>query len=654
MAVKCPKCQTENPADSKFCKECAEPITSIDKIPLHTETLEVPKTELTTGSTFADRYQIIEELGKGGMGRVYKVMDKEVNAKVALKLIKPEIAADENTIERFRNELKTARDVSHKNVCRMYDLNREEGSYYITMEYVTGEDLKSFIRRSKQLAIGTAVSIAKQVCEGLAEAHRLGIIHRDLKPSNIMIDRDGNVRIMDFGIARSLREKSITGAGVMIGTPEYMSPEQVEGKEVDQRSDIYSLGVILYELVTGRVPFEGDTGLSVAVKHKTEEPKDPREFNAQISDDLSRLILKCLEKDKAKRYQSAGDVRSELTNIEEGMPTTQQVIPEKKPLTSREITVQFNLKKLIIPTLIFIGIIIVGLTVWQLLPKKVAIPVPSDKPSVAVMYFKNNTGDEGLDHWSAMLTDLLIKDLTQSKYIRVLPEDKLVNILEEHNHQESKSYSTNVLKEVAAQGRVNHILQGNYAKAGNVYRVNVTLQEAATMEIIGSEGVEGTGEDSVFTMVDELTRKIKARFKLTAEDIASDIDKDVGKITTSSPEAYQFYREAIKLSERGENQKAIPFFEKAISIDPAFAIAYLHMAISFYNLGLFNEEKKNLEKAFSLRDRVTDRERYLSEAELNSTSEKTYDLQPASIHPQQKAGIRQGSNCSHPTRGETR
>ncbi len=184
----------------------------------------------------------------------------------------------------------------------------EKGTHFITMEYVPGQDLRGLIRQTGQLTVGTAISIAKQVCEGLTEAHRLGVIHRDLKPQNVMIDKEGNARIMDFGIARSVSGKGITGAGVMVGTPEYMSPEQVESKETDQRSDIYSLGVILYEMVTGRVPFEGDTPLSVAVKHKTETPPDPKDINTQIPDDLSHLILRCQEKDKEKRYQSAGEV----------------------------------------------------------------------------------------------------------------------------------------------------------------------------------------------------------------------------------------------------------------------------------------------------------------------------------------------------------
>ncbi len=292
------------------------------------------------------------------MGKVYRVEDKKIKEEIALKLIKPEIASDKKTLERFSNELKLAHKISHKNVCRMYHLGEEEGVHFITMEYVPGEDLKSMIRMTRQLTVGTAISIAKQVCEGLAEAHRLGVIHRDLKPSNIMIDKAGTVRIMDFGIARSLKTKGITGTGVMIGTPDYMSPEQCDGKEADQHSDIYSLGIILYEVLTGRVPFEGDTAFAIGLKHKSEEPEDPRKLNSQIPEELSRLILKCLEKDKENRYQSAEELRSELIKIKKGIPTTERVIPKRKPATSREITVKFSLKKIFIPFVALLGLAI--------------------------------------------------------------------------------------------------------------------------------------------------------------------------------------------------------------------------------------------------------------------------------------------------------
>jgi len=366
----------------------------------------------------------------------------------------------------------------------MYDLNKEEGSYYITMEYVPGEDLKGMIRMMGQLGAGKSISIAKQVCEGLAEAHRLSVVHRDLKPSNIMIDREGNARIMDFGIARSLTAKGITGAGVMIGTPEYMSPEQAEVKEVDQRSDIYSLGVILYEMVTGRAPFEGETPLGIAMKHKSEVPKDPKEINAQIPDDLSRVILKCLEKDKEKRYQSAGEVRSELENIEEGIPTTERVVPKRKPITSREITVTFSAKKLLIPALVVVAMVIAALIIWRPWSQKKAALIPSDKPSLAIMYFENNTGEEGLDHWRKALSDLLISDLTQSKYVKVLSSDRLFSILRKLDLLEARSYATEDLHEVALQGQASHLLQGALTKAGDNFRINIRIQDINTGELV--------------------------------------------------------------------------------------------------------------------------------------------------------------------------
>ena len=245
--MKCQKCDTVNPADSKYCKECATSLTgAAEAQPSFTMTLETPTSCLSRGSVFAGRYEVIEGLGAGGMGEVYRVYDTHIKEEVALKLLKPEIAADKKTIERFRGEIRLARKIAHRSVCRMFDLGELDGTHYITMEFVPGEDLKSLISRIGQMPFGKALDIGRQICEGLSEAHRVGIVHRDLKPGNIMIDKQGNAKIMDFGIARSTETVKVTGTGVIIGTPEYMSPEQAEAEDIDPRSDIYSRGIILY------------------------------------------------------------------------------------------------------------------------------------------------------------------------------------------------------------------------------------------------------------------------------------------------------------------------------------------------------------------------------------------------------------------------
>lgn len=624
--MKCPSCQYDNPSETRFCGNCGIPLTPTGKVPDQpTRTLMISMRDLTIGSTFAGRYQVIEELGKGGMGKVYKVLDTKIEEKIALKLLNLEFAPGDKTLDRFRNELKLARKISHRHVCRMYDLSEAEGMPYITMEYVSGEDLKSLIRRIGQFTVGKAVFIARQVCEGMAEAHRLGVVHRDLKPQNIMIDSEGNVRIMDFGIARSLKTKGITDTGEIFGTPEYMSPETLEGKEVDGRTDIYALGIILYEMLTGRVPFEGETPLTVALKQKTEIPKDPRNVNAQIPENLSHVILKCMNKEKGKRYKDTQELTAELEKIERGMPSTEKIVPERRPVTSREITVKFSLRKLFVPALIFIAVVVIGVLGWRFLSQRRTVAFAADKPSLAVMHFENNTGDVNLDHWRKALSDLLIADLSQSRYIAVLSGEELYNILEERNLLDVKSYSSRALEDVSSRAGVDYVMVGKMMMAGDTIRIDTTLQEAKTGKIVGSERVEGQGEDSFFAMVDELTRKVKTSFKLSADEIASDLDESVEKITTNSPEAYKYYRDGMKFLNNGDWAQSIAVMETAVGIDPEFAMAYRALAAAYENLGYRSESKARLEKAFELTDRVSDRERYHIQAYFYMQSEKTFD-----------------------------
>ncbi|MCJ7680320.1 MAG: tetratricopeptide repeat protein, partial [Candidatus Aminicenantes bacterium] len=428
---------------------------------------------------------------------------------------------------------------------------------------------------------------------------------------------------MDFGIARSSTSKGITGAGIMIGTPEYMSPEQAEGKEVDWRSDIYSLGIVLYEMATGRLPFQGETHLSIAMKHKGEIPKNPQEINPRIDDDLNRLILKCLEKEKDHRYSNVAELMEDLERIDKELPATNTLVSRRKPSTSRQITVTLGPKKLLVPALVVVGVFAAFLIGTRLFHKDVP-PVLSDKPSLAIVYFENGTGDKGNDHWRKGLSSLLISDLQQSKYIDVLSSDRLFSILRDMDLLESESYATEDLNSLAAAGRNSHILQGMFTKAGDTYRINVTIQKAETGELIGSEEVEGRGIESFYPMVDELTRRIKTHFQIPQKLLVSDIDREVKNITTSSPEAYELYLEGRRLFYTGDYVKSITVIEKALEKDPEFAMAYRSISVAYGNRGLLNRRREYLEKAMLHKSRLSARERYIIEGDYYSNSERTY------------------------------
>jgi serine/threonine protein kinase/Tfp pilus assembly protein PilF len=634
--MKCPKCHFENPSGTHFCGNCASPLPD-DKGISFTETIQAPIKELTAGTTFARRYQIIEDLGKGGMGRVYKVFDTEVREKMALKLLNPDIAGDERTIERFRNELKLARAISHRNVCRMFDLGREEGTYYITMEYVSGEDLKSLIHRIGALPVGKAVSIARQVSEGLSEAHRLGVVHRDLKPQNIMIDREGNARIMDFGIARSLAARGITGAGVMIGTPEYMSPEQVDGKEADQRSDIYSLGIILFEMLTGHLPFEGDTPLSVAIKQKSERPPDPKSLNAQIPDELGRIILKCLEKPKEKRYQSADEVLTEFARIEKELPTTSQSLPIRKTLTSKQITVQFSLKKVAWPLVALMAVVIIGFAVWKILPHRAA-----PKRAIAVIGFTNRTGDQNLDYLKEAIPNLLITSLEQSGHFQVTSWERLKDLLRQAGRDATAVSDEEAGFEVCRKSGIDALVLGSYIKAGETFATDVKVLDVASKQILKTASSKGDGVSSVLkTQIDEISHIISRGLGPVAAKIEISQPK-IAELTTNSMEAYNYFLRGRDDYEKFYYEDARKFLEKAVELDPTFAVAYLYLGKTAYALLDNKAQNEAYEMAKKYSAKATEKERLYIEAGYANVVERNPEkrlwllLELTKKYPQEK------------------
>lgn len=599
MTIECPKCHTKNPPNTLFCSQCATPLSaSEDVYTMPTKTMEKPKQRLERGSLFSGRYEVIEELGEGGMGKVYRVEDKMLQEEVALKLIKHEISMDKRTIDRFSNELRFSRKIAHRNVCKMYDLGEEKGTYYITMEYVSGESLKGMIKMMGQMSAGQAIFVAKQICEGLSEAHRLGIVHRDLKPGNVMIDRQGHVRIMDFGIARSLGTKGITKQGMVIGTPDYMSPEQVEGKEADSRSDVYALGVVLFEMMTGRLPFEGESALSTALKHKTEKAPDPRKFNQEISVDFSRLILKCLAKNRDQRYQSMIELLEALEQIEKGITTAERVIPKKTSVATTLLSKKTGLVWIVVATVI----VLAGLSILSdhYLRKRGSLPLFEPKMLVVLPF--ENLGAAEDDYFAEGLTEELTSRLSAVHGLGII------------SRTSSKQYkdTTKTTKQIGEELGVDYILEGTVRwdrtpdSRGRV-RVTPQLIRVSDDTHLWSEVYDRFIED-IFSVQSEIAEEVTKKLDIT---VLEPDRQALRAKPTDNLEAYDNFLRALEYWGRGylhqsleENERAVASLERAIELDSNFLYAYLilhdiHQYI--YTVGLDRSDER-LVKAKSALD----------------------------------------------------
>jgi serine/threonine protein kinase/tetratricopeptide (TPR) repeat protein len=578
--MKCPRCSSDNTETSRFCSECGTRLFYADGSSRHqTLTLHGPGEEVNRWSVLGKRYEVIEELGKGGMGKVFRVYDKKLEEEVALKLLDTEIYEDKKTLKRFRNEIKLARKIGHKNVCKMYDLSEEEGVPFITMEYVPGEDLKSFMKRSRQLTLGTALTIAKQVCEGLTEAHSLGIVHRDLKPGNIMIDKEGNAKIMDFGIARYVRGESITRTGVMVGTPDYMSPEQVEGESIDERSDLYSLGVILYEMATGKVPFEGDTPITVGVKHKMERPREPKIINPQIPDSLNRVILKCMAKDKAKRYKNADELLSELQSMERDLPTTERMaFPEKRKRKIRSIPTAFKW----IAALLLIGMLsYAGYRIWQGF-------------GTSEMAYENFIAIEVLANDSPVIkTDLieylLIRSITASTRLNVIAQEDLTT------YKRKTEASDDVINPpiITITCEVYPKLTG--------FVIFVTMNNKG--KAMPLEKFECKGP---FDLISTQAGKIQSFIADHSDGIIGEIEggRTFSEICTNNPDALRHFLDGEEAWKKLETEDAIDAYKSSLENDSDFSLARLRFADVLLFRSLPDDARANLEEALQRKDRL--------------------------------------------------
>ncbi len=631
MSLRCPECHADNSQDSRFCRQCATPL--LHPVPPElasapTLIYSLPLPELSPGSIFADRYLVIDKLGKGGMGKVYKVLDQEINESVALKLIKPEIAADRETIERFQNEIKIARRITHKNICRMYHLSREKDTFYITMEYIQGENLKKMIKMTKGMNLGTALSIAEQVCQGLAEAHRLGIVHRDLKPQNIMLDEEGGVRVMDFGIASSVETKGATLPGMMIGTPLYMSPEQIDGEQVDARSDIYSLGIILYEMLTGKTPFSGDTPWSVVLKHKNDRPHDPREINPAIPEAMSRIILRCLEKQKEKRYQSAEELLAALQDIREAHTQGETRLKARQVAKARRPFLRIPAKKAAGWAVASAFLILIAMTAIKLFFPKPAPVAAEDVIKMAVISFENQTGDPAFDYLQDAIPNLLITSLEQSDLFRITSWERLRDLQKQLGKGDQRVIDSDLGIELCRMDGMHALIRGSFMKAGDTFVTDVKVLDVETKGLLKTVSARGEGVDSILKkQIDDLSREIGKGFG-REEPVTRVKATPIAEVTTSSLEAYNYFLQGREEYEKFYQDDARRYLERAVELDPDFAMAHSYLARVYAALGNSPAYEETIKKLEKIGAKVTGKEGLYIQALLAShekSKDQTYE-----------------------------
>jgi tetratricopeptide (TPR) repeat protein/predicted Ser/Thr protein kinase len=556
---------------------------------------------LQPGHVLGGRYEILELLGQGGMGAVYKARDREVDRLVALKVIRPELAGHPDVLRRFKQELILARQVTHKNVIRIFDLGEAEGAKFISMEYIDGRDLKSIHAERGKLQPEEAAEIIEQVCLALDAAHAEGVIHRDLKPQNIMVDKHGRVVVMDFGIARSKELSGLTQTGDLVGTPEYMSPEQAKGEEIDSRSDLFSLGIILYELLTGISPYEATTPVVALLKRTQERAVPPDKLDPAIPEFMNDIVVRCLEIDPQRRYASAQEI---LQDLEARHGPRRGITTLHMP---RFRMVEEFPTKWIAPGLALIMLLTIGLVF------RGKIFAPGSKPaqpaiSLAILPFRNASGDPKLDWLGTSLAEMLSTDVGQSSHLRMVSSDRLHQILHDLQISPDSTLDPNTLRRLAEFSSAETVVWGQYARFGDQIRIDAKLQDLK-YDRTAALKAEAPNEKAVPEAVDRLAEAIRQNLTLSPA-IVKELQTQSFKSSSKSLPALRYYNEGLQLLRQGRYLEAQKQLQASIQQDPEFALAYSRLAQADANLGYDNEAEQAARKAVDLSEALPPQEKY--------------------------------------------